>query len=282
MVHNKLKKALAAISSLLLLYLVFPIGGLALPEQLPSSIAVSWFSPTGVLDLEKNDKEFVIHIEVNSQETKLYVSFPEEGGFRLRTDSPGFFEPSGEKDIQYEDSDGLLSMKAGDMSVTFQNDGSRWTLRGESVSGTTTFSLSSSQIFFGYSDGELKKVKIENGIEDGDVLFGTGERFNAFNQVGSELLLWNQDTNYHNTDDTDRTKGYKNIPLIHNSRGYTLFFNSMYAAVADIGKSDQSKYSLDFNGPTFDLYVWLGLPLENIDGYTKLTGRSVLPPKWAF
>lgn len=287
MLHNKLKKALASTSSLLLLFFVFPIGGLALKEQLPSPIAVSWFSPAGVSDLEKKDNVLVIHTEVNGQKTKLYVSFPEEGGFRLRTDSFGFFEPSGEKAIQYADSDGLLSMKAGDMSVTFQNDGNRWTLRGESVSGTTTFSLSSSQIFFGYSDGELKKVKIENGIEDGDVLFGTGERFNSFNQVGNELLLWNQDTNYHNAYvdpdlDPDRSKGYKNIPLIHNSRGYTLFFNSMYGAVADIGKSDRSRYSLDFNGPTFDLYVWMGTPLENIDGYTKLTGRPVLPPKWAF
>lgn len=287
MIHDKLKKALAATSSLLLLFFIFPIGGLALKEQLPSPIAVSWFSPAGVSDLEKKDKVLVIHTEVNGQKTKLYVSFPEEGGFRLRTDSFGFFEPSGEKAIQYADSDGLLSMKAGDMSVTFQNDGSRWILSGKSVSGATAFSLSSSQIFFGYNDGELKKVKVENGIENGDVLFGTGERFNAFNQVGNELLLWNQDTNYHNAYDNpdfdpDRSKGYKNIPLLHNTRGYTLFFNSMYGAVADIGKSDRSRYSLDFNGPTFDLYVWMGTPLENINGYTKLTGRPILPPKWAF
>ena len=149
MIHDKLKKALAATSSLLLLFFIFPIGGLALKGQYPSTIDVSWFSPAGVSDLEKKDKALVIHTEANGQKTKLYVSFPEEGGFRLRTDSSGFFEPSGEKAIQYADSDGLLSMKAGDMSVTFQNDGNRWTLRGESVSGTTTFSLSSSQIFFG-------------------------------------------------------------------------------------------------------------------------------------
>lgn len=157
MIHDKLKKALAATSSLLLLFFIFPIGGLALKHQLPSPIAVSWFSPAGVSDLEKKDKVLVIHTEANGQKTKLYVSFPEEGGFRLRTDSFGFFEPSGEKAIQYADSDGLLSMKAGDMSVTFQNDGNRWTLRGESVSGTTTFSLSSSQIFFGYSRWRAEK-----------------------------------------------------------------------------------------------------------------------------
>ena len=86
MIHDKLKKVLAATSSLLLLFFIFPIGGLALKEQLPSPIAVSWFSPAGVSDLEKKDKVLVIHTEVNGQNTKLYVSFPEEGGFRLRTD----------------------------------------------------------------------------------------------------------------------------------------------------------------------------------------------------
>ena len=90
-----------------------------------------------------------------------------------------------------------------------------------------------------------------------------GERFEAFNQLGIKTVLWNQDS--WSEDGTS----YKNIPILHSSVGYMLFFNSAYSAVADIGVTDKRKYSLDFNGPKFDMYFWTGSPLENIASYTS-------------
>lgn len=77
-------------------------------------------------------------------------------------------------------------------------------------------------------------------------------------------------------------RGYKNIPILHSNRGYTLFFNSFYSASADIGYTNEQKYTLEFQGPQFDVYFWTGTPEENLVSYTDLTGKSVLLPKWAY
>lgn len=248
---------------------------------------VAWYRAGSVRQLKKTGTQFAVETTVNGNALELAVSFPAEGGIRINTAQEGYFKPSESKKIEYAGSDNNLQLKSGGQTATFKSEGADWSLTVNNSAGKSLFSIASSQIYFGYQNGKIAKVKIENSIENGDVIYGTGERYNTFDQVGNRLLLWNMDTNYHEsawrTDmDPDRSASYKNIPLIHNSRGYTLFFNSMYACTADIGKSDKRLYTLDFNGPTFDFYLWTDEPLANIDSYTKLTGRPFLPPKWAF
>lgn len=249
------------------------------PSPLPSQIAVAWSRPEIVKKTEKNEKEFVIHTLVKDREMKLYVSFPEEGGIRLRTDQSGIFNPKGNKKILYKGN----SMTAGDTSVEFIQSGSGFTLNVSNGKGVRVMQITNKQISFGYDkDDTLKKVRFECAISKNEVLYGTGERFNSLDQVGNSLVLWNMDAAYHFQSDEDMTRAYKNIPLLHSTRGYTLFFNSTYSCAADIGKTNADKYSLDFNGPKFDMYVWTGSAEKNIQDYTALTGRPFLPPKWAF
>lgn len=249
------------------------------PSPLPSQIAVAWSRPEIVKKTEKNEKEFVIHTLVKDREMKLYVSFPEEGGIRLRTDQSGIFNPKGNKKILYKGN----SMTAGDTSVEFIQSGSGFTLNVSNGKGVRVMQITDKQISFGYDkDDALKKVRFECAISKNEVLYGTGERFNSLNQVGNSLVLWNMDAAYHDQADENMDRAYKNIPLLHSTRGYTMFFNSTYSCAADIGKTNADKYSLDFNGPKFDMYVWTGSAEKNIQDYTALTGRPFLPPKWAF
>lgn len=120
-------------------------------------------------------------------------------------------------------------------------------------------------------------------LAEDEAIYGTGERFNELDQVGRRLLMWNVDAGYHgNSADAELWRGYKNIPILHSNRGYTLFFNSFYSASADIGYTNEQKYTLEFQGPQFDVYFWTGTPEENLVSYTDLTGKSVLLPKWAY
>lgn len=244
---------------------------------------ITWSYPKTVVSMEKNEKEFVLTARgEDGSENKLYLSFPAAGGFRLRGEKAGYFEPSETAAIGYTEATDQLTMKGTDVTVVFRPDDSPWSMEVLSREGQRVFYLTADQVAFGYQDGGMKMVKLVGDIADGEVLYGLGERFNSFSQVGESVLLWNMEAyndllNYNG----DKTRGYKNIPILHSTNGYMLFFNSTYAAQADIGKTDKSKYTLDFNGDKFDFYMWTNTPLENVASYTTLTGRTIIPPKWA-
>ena len=83
-------------------------------------------------------------------------------------------------------------------------------------------------------------------------------------------------------DNSDKTQAYKNIPLIHSTNNYSMFFNSYLPISFDIGKNFQNRMKTEIYGTQFDLYVWTDTPAENLLKYHKLTGTPFIPPKWAF
>lgn len=254
------------------------IGVSASSEEMPSTITVEWYSPEKLLSVEQQKQELILHVLVNGDEQSLKLSFPSCGGFRLHSDHEGFFKPESLADITYSDNtDGILTMNGADgTTVELDSIGQPWTLSVYNKNGGLVALFGADQMWFGYQNGELKKVKLECGISQDEVLYGLGERFGSFNQIGIKTLLWNRDQW------SDKDTSYKNIPILHSSLGYMMFFNSTYSAVADIGKTDSLKYSLDFNGPIFDFYIWTGTPLQSLSAYCAITGTPLLPPKWAF
>lgn len=247
----------------------------------PSQIEVTWETPGKLLHIEQGQTECVLTVELAGGQTALSLSFPDCGGIRLHTDKPGYFEPETLLPIAYEQAEQTLALTQETARAVISTEGD-WSVALQNAAGETIHTLDADKLRFGYQNGELKKVMLLGAISEEERLFGLGERFNAFDQVGQEVLLWNQDS-YQGLMryDGNKTWGYKNVPLLYSSKGYSLFFNSTYAANADIGSADSAVYSLDFNGPKFDVYFWLGTPQENLVSYTALTGRTVVPPKWA-
>ena len=128
-------------------------------------------------------------------------------------------------------------------------------------------------------------MKLCAAFEKDEVLYGLGERSNTLNQVGHDALMWNVDTCIHGSgadNGLDHNESYQCVPILHSSKGYTLYVNSMYAGWMDFGKKTPYRYALDFNGPVTDIFVFTGTPKENLKSYTDLTGHSIIPPKWAF
>ncbi|MDD7739545.1 MAG: glycoside hydrolase family 31 protein [Fusicatenibacter sp.] len=113
-----------------------------------------------------------------------------------------------------------------------------------------------------------------------EMIYGFGERFDAVNQRGKVLSLWHRDA-FEGCNCSIGNQSYKNVSLMHSTKGYSLFINSFYRIRADIGRVS-SGLRITTAGPKADLYVFTGTPLENLDEYTRITGRPLLPPNWVF
>lgn len=238
-----------------------------------------------VTGITEGEEEFALNVVADGQEIKLYLSFPSTGGFRLHTDETGYFEPESVQKIQYEkNGDSAITMKAEDgTKVVYTAEGELFALNVYNSDDRWLFQITPEQIGFGYSKGSLTKVRLEMPLAEDESIYGSGERFNELEQVGKRLLMWNVDCGYHgDSSEAELWRGYKNVPIFHSNRGYTLFSNTFYSGSADIGYTNEGKYTLEFQGPQFDFYIWTGTPEENLIAYTDLTGKSVLLPKWAY
>lgn len=245
-----------------------------------------WHRVSQITERHKGDDVYTLTAGINGSPTKFYISFPDEGGFRLYTDVDGVFQPEALEKIAY-------STDAAGHTVLTASDGTTVTVK-EAADGFALMvaqgkkelvTLNSSDMEFGYDiNGELVQVRTTTALHSDEQLYGFGQRFNAVNQVGYKLMLWNLDAAYHASDSemTTKTNSYINVPIIHSTKGYTLFLNSQYCVDADLGATDKTKYVLESYGPKFDFYYWTKSAVENVQSYTALTGRSFMPPKWAF
>ena len=110
-------------------------------------------------------------------------------------------------------------------------------------------------------------------------LFGLGEQF-----AKSELR--NFKTSLH-PDDKPGTPGHKwdymSIPFVYSPNGTGVYFDSAFNCVFDSTQAAQTGFDLQFAGTSVDFYLLAAAsPKEVLKTYTAITGRSPLPPPWAF
>ena len=246
-----------------------------------------WVANTVVSSVRKQERAFLIRTNVLGKLCTFSLTFPKLGGVRL-TQNAGFFACEDTLPITYSGRN-VLKMTAGGQTALFRRDAeSGFVLDVLNADGKAVFTFKGDSILFGLSGNKItkiKKVKLLSAFDKTETLYGLGERYNTFNQAGHDALLWNCDTYIHEPwgdDGADHNEAYQNVPLLHSTKGYTLFINSMYGAWADFGKTVAHQYSFDFNGPTADFFVFTRSPQENLLSYADLTGHCILPPKWAF
>lgn len=238
-------------------------------------LETEWNQLGKITSVEKNKKSFILHFE--NAITELVVTFPDNGGIRINNEYPGFFLPQKLNTIEYQSENGVevLSASSGQKLWVDIERGTFTYLTCKDKS----ISIDLSDIYFGIKDGQVNKTKLLMSYEKEEVFYGFGERFNDFNQNGKKIELWNVDTIYHvYPAEGEKLESYKNVPIYHSSRGYSMFYNSFYNCNINFDE----KFSLEFDGPEFDVYIWTDTPLENLEHYTELTGKPILPPKWAF
>ena len=242
-------------------------------------IPVDWKNTARVTSVLKGENAFIFRVRVQNKTVAFSVTFPTLGGVRL-TQSKGFFDCDGQA-IAYSGKK-VLKMTAGGETALFSRDPQHgWVLCVQNTMGETLLRLTGEALLLGLTQAarpKIARMQFSADLEEREVLYGVGERYAALNLVGSRAYLWNVDTDFGR----DLNETYQNIPLMHSTRGYTLFCNTMYGGWADFGYTVPGRYTFDFNGPDVDIFVFTSTPAENMNSYTLLTGRPVLPPKWAF
>ncbi len=251
-------------------------------EVWPEEYEVDSYKSQTVSDVVKADDRFSFNTLVNGKTVPISVTFPKTGGVRITGENTGFFEPEGLNTVTYETVSDTVNMTSGNETVRFVSNGTAWRIVTVN-DGKECVALSSENLNFGYKDGELARIKYSFPINSGEKFYGLGERYNAVNQNGYTVTLWNHDSTYHAEGSTgDKTDSYSNVPVLHSTNGYTVFFNSTYNAEADIGYTYSNVYSFDFDGDILDMYIFSGNPTDNMQEYTSITGKNFVPPRWAF
>jgi alpha-D-xyloside xylohydrolase len=114
-------------------------------------------------------------------------------------------------------------------------------------------------------------------LSPGEKIFGCGESFTEFNKRGQKVVLWTDDAN-----GVQNPGMYKPIPFFMSSRGYGMFLHTTSPVTCDFGNSFSGINALMLGDDELDLFVFLGSPKDILDEYTRLTGKSPMPPLWSF
>jgi len=127
-----------------------------------------------------------------------------------------------------------------------------------------------------------KGWRVRFGAADGEAFYGFGERFNAVNQRGCTVQIWGADAGMGSFLGI-RATAYKNTPFFLSSRRFAFFWDSSYRLDCDMGKSRPDECAIVCDGPIFDVYVFAHPdPKSSLTYLSELTGKPLLPPRWAF
>lgn len=131
---------------------------------------------------------------------------------------------------------------------------------------------------------ENGQVSWSKRIPTNEHYYGFGERTGLLDKLGRHYSNWPVDKASHGPATNEM---YQAIPFFLALRpgensGYGLFFNNSYRTGFDMGYSKPGHYFFRAAGGFLDYYFIYGpTPAQIMEGYTSLTGRMKLPPRWA-
>lgn len=137
---------------------------------------------------------------------------------------------------------------------------------------------------FDRATGEFVTTKLRS--TEVETYYGFGEKaFIEMSRNGKYIVNWNTDT-FSYPIGTDPI--YQSIPFfyaVNAGKTYGLYFNNTFRSFFDMGKTSPDRYSFGANGGELDYFVFTGgrdrSPKKVLEDYTRLTGRTPLPPIWA-
>ncbi len=141
----------------------------------------------------------------------------------------------------------------------------------------TTFSKLLPFSFIRRGSDYSRSVHAAFTLSPGERIFGCGESFTGFDKRGQKINLWTTDAN-----GVQNQTMYKPIPFFMSSAGYGMFLHTSTPVTCDFGHTFNGTNALMCGDDELDLFVFLGSPEEILTEYTRLTGRSPVPPLWSF
>jgi alpha-glucosidase len=128
------------------------------------------------------------------------------------------------------------------------------------------------------ADGVAKKAY--KALRKDEKFFGLGEKTGALNRRGGTYKMWNSDKPCYSTSEDPL---YKSIPFFMSSYRYGIFLDNTYKTEFKLGAESEEYYSFEAPDGEFVYYFIFGKDYKEIQQqYISLTGKPILPPKWAF
>ncbi|MEM8513812.1 oligosaccharide 4-alpha-D-glucosyltransferase [Massilia sp. MP_M2] len=196
------------------------------------------------------------------------------------------FVPNGEK---FEPASHAVILAPVQAPATFNDDGARITYATDGIA--VTVERKPFRIAYTYKGKPLVAEKrgfgrvdgmdtIEFGLDDGEALYGGGARALGMNRRGNRLRLYNKaDYGY-----AERAELLNfTIPVALSSKKYAIHFDNPQVGWLDFDSRKDGTLRYEVIGGRKTYQVVAGESWDAVmAGYTDLTGRQPLPPRWAF
>ncbi|MCD6361917.1 MAG: glycoside hydrolase family 31 protein [Armatimonadetes bacterium] len=144
------------------------------------------------------------------------------------------------------------------------------------ASGTLTISDAAGDTLLAETEPALPGpdpgFRLRFGLSEGSRLVGLGDQTrDRINQRGTRGDLWIRNVS-----------AYIPIPLVVSSDGFGVLLNTTRRVLYDLGATSDDWFGFECAEDSADWYFLYGPdPTEVMDRYTQVTGRPMMPPKWA-
>ena len=130
---------------------------------------------------------------------------------------------------------------------------------------------------------EAKKVIFTISMAPDEVLFGLGESVRSMNKRGFFYRSWNSDV-FNHTESTESLYGSHNLLVFFSpSRLFGVYLDDPGTVTWDLGYTRSDTAVITSENGDLDLYIIEEESLTALArAFRQLTGRSYLPPRWAF
>jgi alpha-D-xyloside xylohydrolase len=152
-----------------------------------------------------------------------------------------------------------------------------WSLRFLDAKGETITTSPSQALGMMEKAGAGVFLREQLTLGVGELVYGLGERFQAFTRNGQSVDMWNRDVG------TCSDQAYKNIPFFSTSKGYGVLVNTPARVSFEIGTEQVMRAQFAVPGEELDYFFIFGPnPKQVLNRLGALSGRPALPPAWSF
>ena len=205
-------------------------------------------------------------------------------GFRLRYSFTGAFDTTSSwatladsialADVQVRETADALVVRGSALVVTVRKRPLRVTF-----ADTAGHELLAESLGAGHQGERVTQVLARPA---GGHYFGIGEEPFPLDRTGQILTMWNTDAGYRAGQPTPI---YSSIPFyvaVNGGRAYGVFYDDTYRSEFDFGARLRGNVGFTADGGELRLYVFPGPEVGTVLAeYTRLTGRTPLPPEFA-
>ncbi|GAA4831261.1 glycoside hydrolase family 31 protein [Algivirga pacifica] len=116
-------------------------------------------------------------------------------------------------------------------------------------------------------------------IEDGEHIYGAGERAMTLDRKGHRFPLYNRA--HYGYEDYSEQMNF-GLPLVLSSNNYALLMDNPQVGFLDIAKTRKNELSFELIGGRMSYFVIAGPSMKEVtQNYVNMTGYQPMPPRWA-